>query len=203
MSLRSLKEGIGNAREALEILERVGDAGSRGQCLILLAVSLRDDKQLDAAEEAASGAIKILPEKGEEWRVCQSHDILGRIYHSKGEKEKAIHHFETAFTTASSFGWNDRLFWINHSLAELFLDEDDFDKAHAHIEQARSYAVDDPYLLGHAILRQARIYYRQYRLEDSASGARRALEIFEGLGAQRFVEDCEGLLREIEQATKS
>ena len=197
------KDGIAQAREALEIYERVGITSSRGDCLIKLALLLHDDEQLDAAEEAASGAIKILPEKGQEWRVCESHRILGVIHRSKGEKEKAIHHFEIAIATASSFGWSDQLFWIHHNLAILFRDEDDFNKAHVHIEQARSYAVDEPYKLGRAILQQAWTYYRQHRLEDSASGARRALEIFQGLGAQEFAEECKRLLRRIEQATKS
>ena len=198
-----LKEGIGQAREALEIYERVGTAQSQGQCLVGLALLLRGDKQLDAAEEAASRAIKVLPEKGEEWQVCESHDILGVIYRSKGEREKAIHHFETALTTASSFGWSDRLFWIYHNLALMSRDEDDFDKAHTHIEQAKSYAVNHPYLLGFAILQQARIYYRQRRLEDSASEALRALKILEELGTQREADACKRLLRDIERATKS
>ena len=163
---------------------------------------LRDDEQLDAAEEAASRAIKILPEKGQEWRVCESHHVIGTIYGSKGEKEKAIQHFETALTIASSFGWSNQQFWTHYRLAILFRDEDDFDKAHGHIEQARSYAVDNPHPQGCALLLQAQIYYRQHRLEDSASQALRALEIFEGLGAQGDVEQCKDLLRDIEQSTK-
>ena len=198
-----LKEGIGQARAALEIYERVGSTGSQGDCLIKLALLFCADEQLDEAEEAGSRAIKILPEKGQEYRVCRSHRVLGMIYHSKGEKEKAIHHFETALTTASSFGWNDVLFWIYFNLALLFRGMDDFNMAHAHSEQARSYAVDNSYLLGRGILLQAQIYYGQHRLEDSASEALRALEIFEGLGAQGDVETCKGLLRDIEQATKS
>ena len=160
-------------------------------------------KRLEAAERAAFRAIKVLPEEGEEWLVCRSHNTLGIIYHSKGEKEKAIHHFEIALTTASSFGWATQLFWIHHNLALLFRHEDDFDKALAHIERARSYTVDDPYRLGWGIRLQARTYYRQCRLEDAASEALRALEIFEGLGAQRDVESCKNLLRDIEQATNS
>ena len=190
-------------REALEIYERIGSRGSQGQCLMRLALLLRADKQLDAAEEAASRAIDILPEKGEEWEVCESHRILGLTYRSKGEKEKAIHHYEAALTIASSDGWTSQLFWIHHGLAQLFLDEDDFDKAHAHIEQARPYVVNDSYLLGRGIHLQAQIYYRQDRLEDSASEALRALEIFEGLKAQRFAQECRDMLRGIEQATES
>ena len=201
--LHLFEEGIGQVREALEIYERVGDVGGRGQCLIKLARLFRVDGQLDAAEEAASGAIKILPEKGEEWQVCESHDILGRIYHSKGEKEKSIHHFETALITATSFGWSDYLCWIHHGLAELFLDEGDFDKAHVHIEQAASNAVNNSHYLGRAILLRARIYYQQHRLKDSASEALRALKIFEGLEVQESAEKCKVLLRDIEQATKS
>ena len=198
-----LKEGIRQAREALEIYERVGSAGSQGQCLVKLALLLHHDLQLDAAEAAASRAIKILPEEGGEWQVCESHDILGLIYHSKGEKEKALHHFETALTIASPFGWSDRLFWIHYNLALLSRDEDDFNKAHTHVERARSYAVDQPYLLGRGITLQALMYYEQHRFKDSASEALHALEIFEGLGVQKGLEDCKDLLRNIKQATKS
>ena len=203
-ALELFKEGIGQAREALGIYERInGDVGYQGKCLVRLAWLLHGDKQLDAAEEVASRAIKILPEEGEEHRVCESHRILGTIYHSKGEKENAIRHFETAFTIASPFGWNGELFWAHYGLAHLFRDEDDFDNALVHIEQAKTYTVDDRYLLGQAILLQAWTYYRQNRLEDSASEALRALETFEGLGAQTDMEACRGLLQIIEQAKKS
>ena len=198
-----LEEGIYQAREALQIYKRLGCAVGQGDCLLKLALLLHGRERLEAAERRAFLAIKILPEKGEEWQVCKSHQILGVIYHSKGEKEKSIHHFETALTTASSFGWTTQLSWIHHNLAVLFLDEGDFDKAHAHIEQARSYAVDHPYLLGRGILGQAWICRQQHRFEDSASEALRALEIFEGLGAQEDAGNCEILLRDIEQATKS
>ena len=197
-----LKEGIGQAREALEIYERVGGAGGQGHCLIKLAWLLRDDEQLDAAEEAASRAVKILPEKGEEHRLCESHRALGAVYRCKGEKEKAIHHFETALTIVSPFGWRDQLFWIHYGLAELFRDQDDFDDAHLHVEQAKTYTVDDRYRLGRARLVQAQIYYRQHRLEDSAFEALGALEIFERFGAQ-YAKKCKELLQDIERATKS
>jgi tetratricopeptide (TPR) repeat protein len=198
-----LKEGISQAREAVEIYERVDDAAGQGDCLIQLAWLLRDDEQLDAAEEAASRAIEILPEKGQEWKVCKSHRALGVIYQSKGEKEKAIHHFETALTTASSFGWSEMLFWVHYGLAVLFDSEDGFDKAHAHVEKAKPWAVDNSYQLGRAILLQARIYYRQHKFEDSTSEALRALEILERLGAQGDAEFCRGLLRDIEQAKQA
>ena len=54
-------------------------------------------------EEAALCAIDLLPEEGEQFRVCESHRALGQIYHSKGNTEKAIDHFEVAFGIASPF----------------------------------------------------------------------------------------------------
>ena len=202
-ALGLFKEGGDQAREALEIYERIGDVGTQGDCLAGLASLLCEDGQLDAAEGAAFRAIEILPEKGQEYRVCESHLTLGKIYRSTGEKEKAIHHFKTALTTASPFGWRDLLFWIHYGLARLIRDEDDFDNAHVHIEQAKTYTADDRYPLGRAILLQAWIYYQQNRLEDSAFEALSALEIFERLGSQRCAEGCKDLLQDIEQATKS
>ena len=194
-----VKEGIGQAREALKILERVGTAADQGDYLIRLALLLRADEQLDAAEEAASRAIKILPEKDEEWRVCESHLALGSIYHAKRKKEKAIQHYETALAIASSFGWRSSLFLAHHDLSAVFSNAGDLDKANAHVEQARSNAVDDPYLLGRAILQQAWVYYLQYRFEDSTSETLRALEVFEGLGAQLRADECKNLLQKIER----
>jgi len=113
------KEGIKQAKEASEIHERLGDTMAQARCLDNLALSLRDDNQLDAAEEAVFRAIAVLPKKGQEYRVCEFHETLGKIYRSKGEIEKAIHHFEVALGITSSFDWHDRLFWIHYKLVEL------------------------------------------------------------------------------------
>jgi hypothetical protein len=50
---------------------------------------------------------------------------------------------------------------------------------------------------------QARIWYRQRRLEDAKSEALGALEIFEKLGAAEDLGDCRTLLRDIEEAMES
>ena len=75
-------EGIRRAKESLEIFERIGDTVKQGHSLNCLAWVLYDDKQLDAAEEAASRAIRLLSEKGQEFRICDSHTFLGLIYQS-------------------------------------------------------------------------------------------------------------------------
>ena len=190
-----LKEGIEQAREMVEICGRSGGAEDQAFFLVWLASSLLDDKQLDEAEEAASRAIKLLPEKGE--KCFDSHRILSDIYESKKQNEKAIQHLETALTIAPSFDSGDQLFFLHRHLAGLFYLEDDFDKAHAHNEQAEQYAVDNPYLLGQTMFLRAMIYYHQNRLTDSESETLRALKVFEELGDREGVEDCKGHLQEI------
>ena len=198
--LHLYEEGIHRAKEALEIYERVGDTAKQGDSLLQLALSLDGNRQPDAAAEAASRVIELSLGKGEEFQVCVSHRVLGNIYRSKGERENAVRHLETALGIASSFSWNEQLFWIYFSLAILFRVENKFDDAHAHIERAKSHAIDNPYNLGRAVLLHAQIYYRQRRLEDATSEAKRALEIFDKLGAANDLESCEDLLWHIEQS---
>ena len=59
------EEGIQQAEEALGILERLGWTAGQAYCLIGLASLLLSNEQFDAAEEAASRAINLLPENGQ------------------------------------------------------------------------------------------------------------------------------------------
>jgi tetratricopeptide (TPR) repeat protein len=160
------------------------------------------DGQFDAAEDAVSRVLHLTHGKGQEFRVCDSHRILGYIHRSKGEKEKAIHYFETALGIASRFDWRDQLFWIHYELAGVFHREGEFDNANVHIEQAKSYVVNDAYRLGFAMELQATVWCQQDRLEEANSEALRALEIYEKLGAIRDVAECKGLVEEIEEEMK-
>ena len=196
-------EGIQQAKEALEIYRRLGKTIGQALSLNQLAWLFFGDNQLGAAKDAASGTIDLLPEKGQEYLLCKSHRVLGMTYQSKGEKEKAISHFETALRIATPFNWSDSLFWVHYSLAWLFVDEDKFDEANAHIEQAKSHAVNDAYLLGCAMQMQAQVWYRQGKLEDAKYEAHSALEVYDKLGAARSAGTCRDLLQRIERAKNS
>jgi tetratricopeptide (TPR) repeat protein len=197
------KEGIQQAKEALEILERTNDTEGQPICLDDLAWSLYYDNQLGAAEKAASRAIGLVPEKGREHLVAKLQRVLGLIHQSKGEKDKAIQHFKTALEIVSPFNWRDALFWNYHDLARLYLNEGDFDEANAHIKHAKSHAVDDIYSLGCAIYLQASVWYRQRKLKDAKTEVLHALEIFEQLGAANDVGNSKGLLRIVERAMET
>ena len=201
MSLRN--EGIQQAKEALKIFERLGDTVEQAGCLNCLAWLLWGDEQFDAAEEAASRAIDLIPERGEQFIACESHRVLGKIYRSKGEREKAINHFEAALGLASSFGWHDLLFWIHYSLAMLFFDEDGFSDAHAHVERAKSHAVDNAYFLGRAMELQAIFWYKQHRFEEAKSEVLRAAVVYEKVGAATGTECCRRLLQDIQNELNS
>ena len=195
------EEGIRQGKEALEIYEQLHDASEQAECLEYLTQSLYDDEQLDAAEEAALRAIH-LSDQGDQFTVCDCHRLLGQICRSRGEVEKAIIHFETALGIASPSNLHDRLFWINYSLAELFLGEKRFDNVHAHIESAKSHAINSPYQLGRAMDLQARIWFKEGKLEEAKSEFLRATDVFEKLGATRELKVCREALQTIERWMK-
>ena len=193
-------EGIQQVKEALGIYEKLNDVSGQAWSLQRLAYLLHDDNQLDAAEEAASRAIDLLA-GGDRFPVCLCHRILGKIYRSRGMTERAIDHFEKALGIAS-LNWHDQLFWIHHDLAVLFFDKGRFGDAHAGIERAKSHTVNDPRLLGRAMVLQARFWYRQRRFEEAKSEALDAVKVLERLGAAKNLEDCRALLQDIEKKMK-
>ena len=192
-------EGIPQAEEAFEMFKQLGNTKEQAICLDRLAWLLFNDDQLSAAEDTVLRKIKLLSEKGQEFQVCGSHRLLGDIYRSKGEKEKSIHHFKTALTIASLFNWQGELFWIQLQMAVLFCDQDEFNDANAHIQQAKSHTADNAYHLGRGMEMQAWIWYQQHRLEDARPEALGALEIYERLGATDNVGTCRELLEWIEE----
>jgi hypothetical protein len=56
------KEGILQAKESLEIFRRFNRVSDQADCLQQLALLLRNDNQLDAAEEAASRSLNLFPD---------------------------------------------------------------------------------------------------------------------------------------------
>ena len=199
--LHLYREGIRQAEEALEISERIGDSIGQALCLRDLAYGLFEDQQPDAAKNAASRAVDLITEKDQGYLSCELHQILGRIFHSKGEKQAAIHHFETALRIASLFDWHDSLFWTHYGLAEGFSLGGEWGDANIHLEQAKSHAIDGtrPYELARAMEMQATIWLQQLRLEEAKSEASRSLEIYKKLGAAEDVRDSEYLLQVVEQ----
>jgi hypothetical protein len=111
----------------------------------------------------------ILLDKDEQFRVCKGYDLLGDICYSKGETEKAINHLR------QPLGLHLLQTGIITVLDPLLLGtavfhkEGRFGDAHAHIECAKSHAVNDPFLLGRAMEQQAEFWYKEGKLEEAKS----------------------------------
>ena len=196
------KEGIPQAKEALEIYERLNDVSGQALSLEQLSRLLYGDRQLGAAEEAASRATNLFPEgQGNQSVVCQCHRTLGLICRSKGETEKAINHFRAGLKIASSFNWLAEQFWSHYSLAELFSSQGRLNDAHAHIGHAKSYATSNAYLLGCAMQLHVRLWCLQGKREEAKSEAVRAIDVFEKLGDTGKVETCRRFVQYIAAKT--
>jgi len=193
MGLR--REGTQQTNEAMKIYKRLGQTAGQARCLLNLAWSLEADNQPDAAEKTAFRAIDFLAEKSEPFLTCQSHNLLGAIYHSKGDTKKAIHHFEAALGVAPSSNWSHELFWTYYFLAMLFLEEGRFDDAHAHLEFTKPHTTESPYNLGTAIELQAAVWCKQGRFKEAISETLRAANVYEKFGHAEEVARCRDLLQ--------
>ena len=191
------EEGIPQAKEALGIYERFRDISGQTRSLRLLAWSLYESDQLDAAEEAVSRALDLSLGKGDQFQVSQCHHLLGYICQSKGGIDAAIDHFDTAIGIASRFNLPTLQFRYHCSLAELFSDEGRFSDTYIHIEHSKSHAVNHPYALGCITFVHARILRKQGRFEEAKSEVLCAAETFEKLGAARDLRWCRGFLLEM------
>ena len=201
LELGLLEEGIRQAEEASGIYERLGNAAKQALCLSHLASLLLEDKQLNAAEEVAIRSINLL-RKGQEYKLCRSHRVLGRILGSKGERGEAIRHFDIALGIANAFNWREQLFQTHYYMAILFRDEGEFDKANTHITQAKADALDNKYRLARAMEEQAQIWRREGRDEDATTEVLGAIEMYRKLGAAIYLERCTNFLQDIEQSMK-
>ena len=196
-------EGIQQANEALEICERRNDTTGQAQTLQRLARLFYEDHQLSAAEEAASRAVGLLLDEGDQFEACECYRTLADICQSKGETEEAISHLERALGIASHSSWYFQLFWIHYSLACQFSRINKFDDAHDHVKLAKphAHAINDTHSIGRAMELEARFWYDQRRFEDAKSEALHAIIVYEKIGAAKRIESCRGIIRKVEQAT--
>ena len=197
---RLYKEGIEQAREAVEVFKRLNHVSEQGGAWLELARLLHSDDQLDSAEEAASQAINLLSGGDNQFNVCEGYRILGNISRSKGKTEKAHNHFKAALGAATGSNWHAPLFWILCDMADLCFDRNEFEDAHIHIEQAKSYSINDPYQLGRATAKQAIFWYKECKFAEARSEALRAADFYKMIGATKNVDYCQTILQDIEVA---
>jgi len=193
-------EMIRQAKEALGIYERLNDKSGQAGSLQRLARLSLEGNQLDAAEESASRAITLLKDNDGQYMACQIHRLLSEIYFSKGELWRVRDHLDIALGIATLFNWHQELSLVHCSLAVLTFGENRFNDAHAHVESAKSHAVNDVRDMASMMQLQAEMWYEERRFEEAKSEALRAAEVFETLGATVDLELTRELLFDIDQA---
>ena len=196
------KEGIQQAKEAFGIYRQLNDVSGQAHSLSGLSHLLCNDEQLSAAEGAALQVIDHFSSKGEQLSVCECHRALGNIYHSRGKTKEAITHFKTALRIASAFNWPFQLIWIHYTLAKVSFEKGRFDDAHTHIEYAKSYTSNDIYGSGRVMGLQALFWFKQHKFEEARSAALCAVDVYQGLGTTKHLDDCRSLLRKIARAER-
>ena len=196
------KEGVQQAREGSEIFERLGNTVKQAECLISLSYVLGNSYKFDAAEEAASRAIDLLPKKGEQFLVCMGYRGLGEVYSAKGNTKKAIRHFKVALEIATSLNLDSQMFYVHHNLAELFSGEGKFDDAQTHIERSKTHAINDPHNMARAMEQQASLWSQQRMFEKAKFEALRAADIYEKLGAAHDLGTCRDFIWRVDKRIK-
>ena len=194
------KEGIEQAKEALELFRGFNNVLGQGLSFWQLAQLLHADDQLEGAEEAALQAIDLLSDRDNQYAVCTCYYILGRISNSKGKTENALDHFEAAIRIATASTWYAPLFWTHYYMADLFFKRNEFEDAHTHSQQAKLHAINIPYWLGRATEQQATFWYKQHKFEEARSEALLAAKFYKEIGATEDVKDCQAILQKIEVA---
>jgi tetratricopeptide (TPR) repeat protein len=195
-----MKEGMQQAKEALEIYERLDDTVRQTKLLQRLALFFAEDNQIDAAEEAASRAMTIFSDEQKQYQTYEHHHVLSHIYRSRGETEAAISHLKTALGIASSLNSRDKEVSVLSCLVVLLFDEDRFDDTQIYLERLKPYLVNHQRDLGAVMLAQASIWHRQGRIEDAKSEASRATTMLEKSGASADeLRGCREFLQEIEE----
>ena len=169
-------EAIQQVREAMEMFGRLGDTVRQAELLIRLGGTWYNGERLGTAERDTLRGIGLLRENGQRFLACQGHRLLGDIYISRAETEKATQHFEIALGIATTLGLTDDLFWIHFDMAHMFSKKRRFDAAHDHIERAKLHT-DNAYNLGRAMEFRAGLWLEQRTFEKARLEASRAIEV--------------------------
>ena len=193
------EEGVEQAEEALEVYKRLGDMAGQAERLVNLASCFFFNNQFKAAEDTVLSAFDFLTENGQDHLLWKSHCILGGVDYHRGERGKAVDHFQTALGIVHRSNWPGALFEIHYAMGLFFYRQGEIDDASAHIERAKFYAAGNAHGLGHAMEMQAEIWFLQRRLEDARSEGLRAIETYEKLGAADHASGCRSFLERVER----
>ena len=193
------EEGIQQAREAMTIYQRLGNAVEVVRCHSWLSSLFRWANRLDDAEKCESQAIELadalMPIIHPATRGAL-HGSLGMIYGCRGDREKSIFHIEASLGAIHS---RTIQFHVHYVLATAHITAGRFDDAEAHFEHAEPLAADASPELGRVALLRADILRGRGKFEEARFEALRSLDLAEKFGGEGIVDRAKEILRLIDE----
>ena len=164
-----LYESLGNWMEAGRTLS------SSIQPMILLG-------EYDQAFQAAERAREIFERLDDPWRLARLEINVGNIYHRQDRFEESIAHYERAYTSLMPYKDTEGLAVLLSNMAVCLISLNDFPRALATYQGARSFCEQNnmPLLVAQADYNIAYLYYLRgeySRAIEALYAARRACEV--------------------------
>jgi CHAT domain-containing protein len=137
--------------------------------------------EYDQAFEAAERARKIFESLNEPWRLARLEINVGNIYHRQDRFEESIAHYERAYTSLMPYKDTEGLAVLLSNMAVCLISLNDFPRALATYQGARSFCQQNnmPLLVAQADYNIAYLYYLRgeySRAIEALYGVRRACE---------------------------
>ncbi|NOT63395.1 MAG: FHA domain-containing protein [Acidobacteria bacterium] len=129
--------------------------------------------------------------------------VLGRIHLASGERTQAIEEIEKGLATAREKGALEEQVLCELKLANIYLDQKEFDKAVTYITSAEMSTSLDPSLglAGRVIFTRANLYAAQKHNAEANRGYAQSLSIFQSIGDVYRTGQCEAAIGELRLQT--
>lgn len=138
--------GLGQGNSALdyalkvkEVQEKMENHQDQGKTLTLLATGYMESGDLQAAKECLQQALSIYRKENEKKEIAFIENNLGHIYRKTGKYEEALHHLEKAYRLKKEIG-DTTLPNTIFEYVQYYMEQKDYEKAEALIQEALSYA---------------------------------------------------------------
>jgi tetratricopeptide (TPR) repeat protein len=196
----SFKEGLVYSEQLLGLAEKLNLLELKGDAFYEKARHLSRDTQLNDAFDLAEKALSIFEQLHLSKKMAETHQVLGRIYTLKSDRENAKKHLERSVALSEQINDISNKMKATAALGFLFRYlYNDYDKARFFSEQALAiaYKIKDRKHEALILSEIASIYYDQDNLPKAIEYEQKALKIYESMQNIRQIANSYNLLGHI------
>ena len=182
---------------------KLAQAENLGKAEALALTDLAELKLYQGDLTEARQAIEAAVAKHGETVYARTQRILGRIHLAHGERKEAVEQLEKGLAVAREKGALEEQVLCELKLANIYLDQKEFDKAITHITSAEMSTTLDPSLglAGRVIFARANLYAAQKQYAEANRGFAQSLSIFQSIGDPYRTGQCEAAIGELRMHT--